>query len=94
MAEEEPVDVELMLYRFHRLVKEVMRGAMARNSFQPWEIDILVDLESCTLEKRRRLEILRQYERAVERQMATGPGPPMKLSAFLTIREERRKGAG
>jgi len=42
------------------------------------------------LERRRRMEILRQYQRAVERQMATGPGPPMKLSEFLAIRARRR----
>jgi hypothetical protein len=66
---------------------------MARNSFQPWEIDILLDLEACELESRRRLEILRQYERAVERQLESGPGPPMKLSSFLILRAQRRNQA-
>jgi len=91
VAAEELVDLELMLNRFKRLIGEVMRGALARNSFQPWEAEILMDLENCQLERRRRLEILRQYQRAVERQMATGPGPPMKLSEFLVIRARRRE---
>jgi hypothetical protein len=64
---------------------------LARNSFQPWEVEILMDLENCHLERRRRLEILRQYQRAVEKQMATGPGPPMKLSEFLAMRARRRE---
>ena len=85
------VELELMLNRFNRLIGEVMRGALARNSFQPWEAEILMDLENCPLEKRRRMEILRQYQRAVEKQMATGPGPPMKLSQFLAIRARRRE---
>jgi len=89
MAPEELIDLELMLNRFNRLVGEVMRGVVARNSFQPWEVEILMDLETCRLDGRRRLEILRQYQRAVERQMATGPGPPMKLSEFLAIRARR-----
>ena len=80
------VEQELMLNRFHRLMGELMRGAIARNVFQPWEIDLLLDIESCPLDRRRRREILRQYQRAVERQLETGPGPPMKLSTFLTMR--------
>jgi hypothetical protein len=90
-AADELIDLELMLNRFNRLIGEVMRGALARNSFQPWEAEILMDLDNCPLERRRRMEILRQYQRAVERQMATGPGPPMKLSEFLAIRERRRE---
>jgi hypothetical protein len=88
---EELIDLELMLNRFKRLLGEVMRGALARNTFQPWEAAILMDLENCHLKSRRRTEILRQYQRAVERQMAVGPGPPMKLSEFLALRERRRE---
>src|ERR1039458_397351 len=80
------VEQELMLNRFNRLIGELMRGAIARNVFQPWEIDLLIDIESCPLDRRRRLDILRQYQKAVERQLEAGPGPPMKLSAFLAMR--------
>jgi hypothetical protein len=90
MAADELVEQELMLNRFNRLIGEVMRGALGRNTFQSWEVDILVDFENCQLERRRRLEILRQYQKAVERQMTNGPGPPMKLSEFLAMRAERR----
>jgi hypothetical protein len=86
------IDLELMLNRFNRLIGEVMRGVLARNTFQPWEVEILMDLENCPLDRRRRLDILRQYQRAVERQMQTGPGPPMKLSEFLIMRARRREG--
>jgi hypothetical protein len=89
MAEDDLVELELMRNRFKRLVGEVARGVLARNTFQPWEIEILLDMEKCPLNGRRRLDILRQWERAVERQMATGPGPPMKLSEYLA---ERRAG--
>ena len=83
------IDRELMLNRFRRLIGEILRKETARNSFQPWEVDILVDLESCALESRRRLEILRQYQRAVERQLEIGPGPPMKLSEFLVLQAQK-----
>jgi len=83
------VQLELMLGRFNRLMGELARGVIARNNFAPWEVEILLDMQTCSLEPRRRSEILRQYQRAVERQMGTGPGPPMKLSEFLAIRAKQ-----
>ena len=80
------VQQELMLNRFNRLIGEIMRGVITRNVFQAWEIDILLDIESCPLERRRCREILRQYQKAVERQLGTGPGPPIRLSVFLAMR--------
>ncbi len=90
MAADDLIELELMLNRFYRLLGEIMRGGTTRNTFQPWEIEILLDFESCTLEPRRRTEILRQYRHAVKRQMETGPGPPMKFSEFLQARATRR----
>jgi hypothetical protein len=87
---EELVERELLLNRFKRLIGEVIRRETSRNSFQPWEIEILLDVDACQLESRRRLEILRQYQRAVERQMEIGPGPPMRLSQFLVMRAEKK----
>ena len=81
---------EIQLNRFRRLIGELLRGEMNRNTFASWEIDLLLDFATCELPPRRRLEILRQYQKAVERQMETGPGPPMLLSHFLILREQRR----
>jgi hypothetical protein len=81
---------ELQLNRFKRLIGELLRGEVHRNSFAPWEIDLLLDFDTCVLPSRRRLEIIRQYQKAVEHQMESGPGPPMKLSRFLVLREQRR----
>lgn len=92
MTAEDLVAAELMLNRFNRLLGELIHGAIARNAFQPWEVEILLDLNGCRLEPRRRVELLRQYQRAVERQMTGGPGPPMKLSEFLEQRRQRREG--
>jgi hypothetical protein len=82
---------ELMLNRFKRLIGELSRGEMTRNSFHPWEIDLLLDFDACELPVRRRLDLLRQYQKAVEQQMESGLGPPMKLSHFLILREIRNK---
>lgn len=90
MVVDDLTQLELMLNRFRRLLNDIIRGATARNTFEPWEIAILLDLEQCPVMPRRRLDILRQYEKAVARQMETGPGPPMKLSEFLQLRMTRR----
>jgi hypothetical protein len=75
-----------MLNRFNRLMSELARGVVGRSGFEPWEVEILMDIKSCKLEPRRRSHIICQYRQAVERQLETGPGPPMKLSHFLIIR--------
>ena len=80
-----------MLNRFRRLIAELLRGAIARNNFQPWEVEILLDIEACQLDPRKREDILRQYEKAVTRQLESGPGPPpMKLAQYLQSRTTRR----
>jgi hypothetical protein len=90
MQDDDLVLLELMLNRFRRLMADVRRGTFSRNDFQPWEVEILLDATGCQVEPRRRPDVLRQYERAVEKQMETGPGPPMKLSEFLALRSRRR----
>ena len=83
---------ELRLNRFRRLIGELLRGSITRNDFQPWEIEILLDIETCQLERKRRADILRQYQKAVERQLEMGGGSvPMKLSDFLQMRAAKRE---
>ena len=90
MTADDLIERELMFSRFRRLITEVIRGETKRTIFQPWEVEILVDIEGCPLERNRRIGTLRQYLRAVERQLESGPGPPMKLSGFLQRRSTRR----
>jgi len=90
MAEDDVIRTELMLNRFRRLIGELQSGAIQRNHFEPWEIPILLDLETCLLDPRRRMETLRQYEKAGQRQIESGTGPPMTLSEFLALRSQKR----
>jgi hypothetical protein len=90
MCADDLVELELMLNRFQRLLSGLIRADLARNCFQPWEVEILLDIENCTLDPGDRLDILRRYQKAVEKQMETGPGPPMKLSEFLQLKTTRR----
>lgn len=90
MVAEDLTRLELMLNRFRRLLNDIVRGTTSRNAFEPWEVEILLDLANCEISPHRRLETLRQYERAVAKQMEAGPGPPMKLSEFLQQKITRR----
>ena len=90
MSADDLVELELMLNRFRRLIAGLLRGDLGRTCFQPWEMDILLDIENCEIEPDRWPELLRRYEKAVEKQMEMGPGPPMKLSEFLQLKTTRR----
>jgi len=84
------IELELTLNRFNRLIGELQRGAIVRTTFQPWEVELLLDIETCRIDPRQRQDTLRKYQKAVQKQMETGPGPPMKLSEFLQLRMTRR----
>lgn len=85
------IELELIRNRFNRLMNELARGEIARNSFQSWEVEILLDIETCALEPRKRLDILRQYQKAVQKQMERGNGPPLlKMSEYLQAKSTRR----
>jgi hypothetical protein len=87
----EDVDADTVLAQFNRLIQELLRGNMNRNTFRPWEIDILLDIEACQIRDATRRETLRRYQRAVQRQMEKGAGKPMKLSEYLEYLRARRR---
>jgi hypothetical protein len=93
LRHQEDVDAETVLAQFNRLIQELLRGNINRNTFRPWEIDILLDIESCQIRDATRRETLRRYQRAVQRQMEKGASKPMRLSEYLeSLRARRREG--
>jgi len=84
-------DSEVILARFNRLMQEILRGSINRNSFYPWEVELLLDMDQCDLRNRNRREVLRRYQRAVQRQLEQGATRPMKLSEYLAQRRRQSK---
>lgn len=82
-------DSETILSQFNRLIQELASGNFRRNSFRPWEIELLLDLESCELGEPSKRVVLRRYQKAVQRQMAKGARLPMKMSEYLEITRAR-----
>jgi len=74
---------EDLLPQFNHLIRELIRGKILRNTFRAWEIELLLDIESCRLRESARDNILRRYQKAVQRQMEKGETRLMKLSEFL-----------
>jgi hypothetical protein len=89
-VDDDPIERELTLQRFHRLITEVLQGGTRRTVFQPWEVELLLDIANSGLDPRRKGARLRQYMRAVRKQLESGPGPPMKFSEFLQSKRTRR----
>ena len=76
-------DSETVLAQFNRLIQELLRGNIQRNTFRPWEIEVLLDIESCNLREASKRETLRRYQKAVQRHMEKGARLPLKLSEYL-----------
>ncbi len=76
-------DSDAVLAQFNRLIQELLRGNLNRNTFRPWEIDLLLDIEICQFHDSNKREILKRYQKAVQRQMEKGARLPFKLSEYL-----------
>jgi hypothetical protein len=83
-------DSEAVLAQFNRLIQELLRGCLNRNTFRPWEIEILLDIESCEFKDGNKRETLRRYQKAVQRHMDKGARLPFKLSEYLESLQNRR----
>ncbi len=92
MAYESLPDSETVLAQFNRLIQELLRGNMQRNTFRPWEIEILLDIEGCNLREVNKRDTLRRYQKAVQRHMEKGARLPLKLSEYLDAVKNKRAG--
>src|ERR1700731_250985 len=88
-------DSDAVLAQFNRLIQELLRGNMNRNTFRPWEISLLLDIEGCNLREAAKRETLKRYQKAVQRHMEKGARLPLKLSEYLeNVKTKRAAQAG
>lgn len=83
-------EVEYMLAQFNRLMAELLKGSVARNTFRPWEVELLLDIETCELDRRNKREILKRYQKAQKRHVERGADALLKLSEYLERNRIRR----
>jgi hypothetical protein len=72
-----------LLPQFNKLLSELLRGKLVRNTFQPWEIEILLDIEGCQLRDSNRREVLRRYQKAANKALEKGSDSLLMLSEYL-----------
>ncbi|MCS7043040.1 MAG: hypothetical protein N2036_12190 [Bryobacteraceae bacterium] len=85
-------ELEARLHQFNRLIQELLRGRLHRNTFQPWEVEILLDIESCDLSNVNRRELLQRYQKAANRYVERGGRTLLKLSEYLAGKHRPRPG--
>jgi hypothetical protein len=78
---------ETVLAQFNRLLRELLGGGLHRHTFRPWEIEILLDIESCDLKGPKRGTILRRYQKAVQRMMEQGARMPLRFAEYMQMLE-------
>ncbi len=80
------------LWQFNRMIQELIQGGVKRSSFQQWELEFLLDLDLCQLRKSSRADLLRRYQRAVQKRISYGEAGFPKLSTFVATERARRAG--
>jgi hypothetical protein len=83
-------DIEIVHAQFNRLLNELIKGAISRNTFQPWEITIMLDIQSCDIGDASEKDLLKRYQKAVQRAYEKGAKMPMLLSEYLESLRARR----
>jgi hypothetical protein len=76
-------DSTQLLLRFNQLIRDVESGSTDRNTFRPWEVELLLDMQLCPLGSDRK-RVLRRYQKAVQRSLESGNAKPLKLSEYLS----------
>ena len=85
-----PFDDDAVLTRFRHLMQDVARGHTQRNSFLPWEIEIMLDIRQCALRDSYRKQTIERYCKAAERHLRGGSQSLLKLSEYLNGCREKR----
>jgi hypothetical protein len=87
---DEALDPETRLAQFNRLIQSLLKGSLNRNTFRPWEIELLLDIESCDVANGNRRELLKRYQKAAQRNYERGGQSLLKLSDYLEQAKSRR----
>jgi len=82
-------ETEVDLARFNRFIREILDGQLTRNTFRPWEVQLLLDLDACQVPGPKRTDLLRRYQKAVQSQLLRGTGGFVTFGQFLKRRQKR-----
>jgi hypothetical protein len=78
------------LMSFNQLVQELITGTVQRHVFTQWELELLLDLQTCSIRKCARADVLRRYLKAVQQQFTDNASNLLRLSAFVEQENQQR----
>jgi hypothetical protein len=81
------------LTSINQLVHDIIDGGTRRHTFTQWELELLLDLQTCRIRKSSRPEVLRRYLKAVQQHFAAGALDPLRLATFLEQENQRSRPA-
>jgi hypothetical protein len=82
-------EVESRLANLDKLVADLLAGHFHRTTFQPWEVEILLDIQACSLGDSSKRELLRRYLKAAHRWFDRGGRTLLLLSDYRARRHCR-----
>ncbi|MGD0579796.1 MAG: hypothetical protein ABSC08_12795 [Bryobacteraceae bacterium] len=82
-------ELERRLAYLDTMIAELAAGEFRRTTFEPWEIQVLLDIQSCEAEDVNKKEMLRRYQRAAHRWFDRGGRTVLLLSDYLARRHRR-----
>jgi len=65
------------------LMQNLLQGKLERNAFNRWEVDWLVDIESCVMRPSEKRRTLMRYQKAVTKQLEHGASQPLPAGGIL-----------
>lgn len=80
----------ILISQFNVLIQEVISGQFQRHVFSPWELELLLDIESCKVRQSSRTSLLRRYQHAACQRALRGGLPVLRFSEFLLDQRRRR----
>jgi hypothetical protein len=82
-------ELEIRLARLDELLAAMAAGQFQRTTFQPWEIEVLLDIQACGAGEPDRSELLRRYQKAAHRWFYRGGRTLLLLSGYMAKRHRR-----
>ena len=82
-------EVERRLAYLDTMITELVSGEFRRTSFEPWEVEVLLDLQSCQIDDVNKKEMLQRYQKAAHRWFDRGGRTLLLLSDYLAKRHRR-----
>ncbi len=82
----ESPDSDDIAAQFKLLMSEVLQGDLRRSKFRSWEIDILLDIESCELRGSAKREVIEAYQKTAQAGLQKGAPFPLRFSEYLKRR--------